>query len=218
MDLIKINAKVRDTKGNGPARVLRGQGRIPAVLYGPGKEPVNLSIDTVELEQALKGANIGQMLLNVTIDDGDTRTAMIRELQRKTLSRDLQHVDFYEISMDRKIDTTVPIIVTGKSIGVEAGGILQIIRRELEINCMPNAIPESIVLDVTDLDIGDSIHVKDIVLEGDIEISHEVNFTVVIIGSPKAAEEEEIEEEEGEELAEGAEGEKAEETEEAAEK
>jgi large subunit ribosomal protein L25 len=94
-------------------------------------------------------------------------------------------------------------------VGVEMGGILQIIRRELEVNCLPNAIPEDIVLDITDMDIGDAIHVEDIVLEGEVEIPHDVNFTVVTVGSPKAVEEE-VEEEEGEELEEGVEGEEGE--------
>ncbi|MFC1829186.1 50S ribosomal protein L25, partial [Thermodesulfobacteriota bacterium] len=114
------------------------------------------------------------------------------------------HVDFYEISMDRKITVKIPVVVSGKSTGVEVGGTLQIIRHELEILCLPSEIPESIDIDVTGLDIGDSVHLDDISLEGAIEFPEEENVTVVTILAPKMEEEpEEEEEEEAEELAEG---------------
>jgi len=99
------------------------------------------------------------------------------------------------------------VVVKGKSRGVEEGGILQIIRRELEILCLPAEIPETIEIDITDLDIGDSIHVKEIPFEGDIEIQADVNFTVITIVSPKAEVEEEVEEEAEEGAEEAVEGE-----------
>jgi len=106
---------------------------------------------------------------------------------------------FYEVAMDRKIRVMVPVRTTGKSIGVELGGLLQTIRRELEVLCLPNEIPKAIEVDVTDLDVGESIHVNEIHLEGNIEISAEVNFTVITVLSPKGTASEE--EEEGEEEA-----------------
>ena len=113
--------------------------------------------------------------------------------------------------MARKVNVAIPVVVKGQSKGVELGGLLQIIRREIEVFCLPNAIPDSIEIDVTDLDIGDSIHVDEIQLEGDVELPGDVNFTVVTVVSPKVEaepeeEEEELEEgaeEEGEEAAEG---------------
>ncbi|MDL1964377.1 MAG: 50S ribosomal protein L25, partial [Deltaproteobacteria bacterium] len=134
--------------------------------------------------------------------ENTSRPAMIKELQIHPVSRDYLHVDFYGISMDRKISVKVPVVAKGKSQGVELGGILQIIRRELEIFCLPGEIPDAIELDVTDLDIGDSIHVKEIPLQGDIEIPADVDFTVITILAPKAEVEEEAEE--GEEEAEEA--------------
>jgi large subunit ribosomal protein L25 len=105
----------------------------------------------------------------------------------------------------------VPVVTTGKSLGVEMGGMLQIIRRELEVLCLPNQVPENITIDVSDLEIGDSLHVEDLLLEEDVEVPADVNFTILTVLSPKAEEEEEEvegEEEEGvaEEGAEGAEG------------
>jgi large subunit ribosomal protein L25 len=109
------------------------------------------------------------------------------------------HIDFYEIDMARKISVKVPVTTTGKSVGVERGGLLQIIRRELEVYCLPGNIPEMITIDITDLEIGASVHVQDIEPEGDVEIPTEVNFTVLTVISPKVEEKEEEEElEEGE--------------------
>ncbi|MBU1163213.1 MAG: 50S ribosomal protein L25/general stress protein Ctc [Proteobacteria bacterium] len=203
MKLIELKVNIRNSAGKGQAHALRCAKKIPAVLYGPGTESVLLSVGISDLEKALKTSKAGQALLNLTILNGEntSRTAMIKELQTHPVSRNYLHVDFYEISMDRKIRVKVPVVVKGKSRGVEEGGILQIIRRELEILCLPTAIPETIELDITDLDIGDSIHVKEIPFHADIEIPADVNFTVITILAPKA---EEKVSEEGEEGAEEA--------------
>jgi len=208
LELIELKANIRNSVGKGQARALRRAEKIPAVLYGPGTEPVLLSVSIKDLEKALKKSTASQALLNLTILNGEntSRTAMIKELQTHPVSRHYQHIDFYEISMDRKIRVKIPVVVKGKARGVEEGGILQIIRRELEILCLPTEIPETIEIDITDLDIGDSIHVKEIPFEGDIEIQADVNFTVITIVSPKA-EVEEVEEEAEEGAEEAVEGE-----------
>ena len=202
MELIELKTNIRTTTGNGPARRLRQKGQIPAVLYGPGTESVLLSVNISDIDMVLKKGRIGQALLNLVIpDNGETsvKTVMVKELQIQPVSRNYLHIDFYEVAMDRKIMVNVPITTTGKAKGVEVGGILQIVRRELEVQCFPLDVPESIELDVTDLDIGDSIHVGDISLQSEIEFLGEENFTVVTIVSPKIEEEEEPIEEEEEE-------------------
>jgi large subunit ribosomal protein L25 len=212
LEIFDIKASLRTRTGNGPAHALRGQGRVPAVLYGPKTQPVNLSVDTKELETVLKKGAAGQLLLNLIVENGETfnRPAMIKEVQRRPLSRDFLHVDFYEIDMHRKIVVPIPVTTTGKCKGVEAGGMLQIIRRELEVLCLPTQIPDAIEIDITELGMGESIHVEEIPLPGDLEVPHDVNFTVVTVLSPKAAEGPEVEEgEEEEEEAEAAAGEAA---------
>ena len=202
MELIELKTNIRTTTGNGPARRLRQKGQIPAVLYGPGTESVLLSVNISDIDRILKKGRIGQALLNLVIpDNGETsiKTVMVKELQIQPVSRNFLHIDFYEVAMDRKIMVNVPVTTTGKSKGVELGGILQIIRRELEVQCFPMDVPESIELDITDLDIGDSIHVGDISLQSGIEFLGEENFTVVTIVSPKIEEAEEAIEEEAEE-------------------
>jgi len=178
-------------------------GQIPAVLYGPKTEPVLLSVNKSDLELVFKKGGIGQVILNLVIQkNGETLTmpAMIKELQTHPVSRNFIHIDFYEIKMDQKITAKIPVVTIGKAKGVELGGMVQIIRRELEVECLPLEVPESIEIDISDLDIGDSIHVGDISLEGEIEILEEDDYTVVTVLSPKMEEEPEEEEEaEGEE-------------------
>jgi len=203
LELIDLKTTIRTTRGNGAARDLRRKGQIPAVLYGPETEPVLLSVNTRELERVLKKSAAGaEVLVNLTIQNGQTtnRTAMIREMQTHPVSRQFLHVDFYEISMDRKIRVGVPIVTKGKSKGVEMGGILQIVRREIELLCLPMDIPDSIQLDITDLEIGDAIHVQDIPLKEGLELPEEVNFTILTVASPMKEEVPAEEVEEGEEV------------------
>ncbi len=199
MELIELKTNIRTSVGNSQARALRRKEQIPAVLYGHGKKTVLLSVPLSELEQALKKSKNGQALLNVVVQNGETYTksAIIKELQTHPVKRNILHVDFFEIDMNRKIKIKVPVITKGKSKGVELGGILQIIRRDLEVLCLPLEIPKSFEIDITDLDIGDSVHVKSIPLKDNIEIPSDVDFTVLTIASPTAAEAapEEVEEE-----------------------
>ena len=204
MEFHNLSAKPRTTKGNSPARVLRRDGAIPAVIYGPGKDPVSISVSVYDLEQVMKAANSRQLFVNLAIEGGETRKAMLKELQRHPVKGSFIHADFYEVAMDRKVRVMVPVTTVGKCVGVEMGGMLQIIRRELEALCMPSDIPEKIEIDITDLEMGESVHVEDIEMEGDVELVHEVNFTVLTVLSGRKAEEKEGEEGEEEALAEEA--------------
>jgi len=206
LEQFELKVTVRKTTGNSPARELRRGGQIPAVLYGPQTEPVLLSVNIKELEQIIKKGNIGSIIFNLVIQNGEkiTKPAMIKEFQDHPVSGNYLHVDFYEIDMQRKINVMIPVVTQGISKGVEAGGLLQIVRREIEVLCMPGDIPEAIKIDISDLDVGDSVHIDEVPLGDNIEVASDVNFTVVTILSPKV---EEVEEEEEE----GLEGEEAEE-------
>jgi large subunit ribosomal protein L25 len=204
LEKIELKVTVRKTTGNGAARELRREGMIPAILYGPKAEPVMLSVITKELENILKTSNIGQVLLNLLIQNGEqnSRTAMIKELQTQPVSGNLLHVDFFEVAMDQKIRISIPVVTTGQAIGIEEGGVLQLVRHEVEIFCFPNNIPESLEIDVTDMGIGDSKHMDEVSIDESFELADETNFTIVTILSPKAEEAEEVDEEEEEEGAE----------------
>jgi large subunit ribosomal protein L25 len=204
---LELTATLRSEVGNGPARQLRMQGKMPAVLYGPKTEPVLLAVDIKELETALKEGSLAQSIFNLSVDGAKKKASavMIRELQRHPVSGNFLHADFYEIDMKEKIAVMVPIITVGKSKGVEMGGLLQVIRREIEVLCLPTEIPESFEIDITDLEIGDSVHVDEITTDETVEIPYDVNFTLLTVVSPKI--EEEPEEEEEAEIEEGEEGE-----------
>lgn len=214
MEIMNLKASLRETVGNGPSRVLRRDGKIPAILYGPKTEAMKLTIDNLELEPIFKSGAVAQKVLKLEIEGaGAARNVMIKEMQKHPVSNSLLHLDLYEVTMDQKIKVMVPVVTTGKSAGVEVGGMLQLIRRELEVYCLPDQVPENITIDITDLDIGDSYHVEDLPLEGAVEIPADVNFTILTILSPTAEEEEVVEGEEDEEMleegaedAEGAEG------------
>jgi large subunit ribosomal protein L25 len=208
LEQINLSVRLRKVTGNSPARSLRREGRIPAVLYGPKTEPILLSIDSKEFEQITKKSTIGSVLLNLQIQNGDTqnRPAMVKELQTHPVTQRFLHVDFYEIDMQRKIRVMVPVVVRGKAKGVEEGGMLQIVHREIEVLCLPTEIPEAFEVDVTDLDIGDAIHLEDIQAVGNVEISGDADDTVVSVLAPKVEVEAVEEIVEGEEAAAEAEG------------
>ena len=207
MEFFELATKLRTTRGNSPARALRRDGYLPAVIYGPGKETIALSVSVYDMEQVIKKTKTLQVFVNLAIEGQGIRTAMLKELQRHPVSGNFIHADFYEVAMDRKINVMIPIVTVGQSKGVELGGMLQIIRHEVEAFCIPSNIPEVIEIDITDLDIGESVHVEDIELEGDVEIVHDVNFTILTVLSIRKAEEEEGEEgEETEDEAEAEEG------------
>jgi len=209
LEKIELNVTARKKVGDGAARELRREGMIPAILYGPKAEPVMLSVITKELENILKTSSIGQVLLDLLIQDGKqtSRTAMIKELQTQPVSGNLLHVDFYEVAMDQKIKISIPVVTTGQAKGVEEGGVLQLVRHEVEIFCYPNNIPESLEVDVTDMGIGDSKHMDEVPIDESFELVDETNFTIVTVLSPKAEEVEDEEEEEGEGEEEADEGE-----------
>ena len=216
MKQYELNATIRNTTGNGPARSLRRDGMFPAVLYGPNTQPVLLAVNVREFERAVQKGNIRRTIFALSIPNGATltRPAVIKELQTHPVSGQFLHADFYEIDMNRKLRVMVPILPKGKAKGEEFGGMMQIIEREIEVLCLPSDIPEALDLDVADLGIGDALHVKDITLPAGVELPPGVNYTVVTVVSPKA----DAAPTAGEAAAaEAAEGEKAAETEKAAE-
>jgi large subunit ribosomal protein L25 len=207
LEFLKLTAKPRTTRGNSPARALRRDGAIPAVIYGPGKASVALSVNVYDLQQALKAAGSRQIFVDLAIEGGETRKAMLKELQQHPVNGSFIHADFYEVALDRKMRVMIPVTTVGKCQGVEMGGMIQLIRRELEALCIPSDIPEMIEIDITELDVGDSVHVEDIAMTGDVELVHDVNFTILTVLDGREEEVEEVEEDEEGEEGEVAEGE-----------
>ena len=210
MEIFDLNATERKSTGKGHARALRRQGLIPAVLYGPETLSIPLTISTNDLEKIYQQSGTELFILNLIIKNGGTKdkTAMVKEMQVSPLTNEYLHVDFYEISMEKGITVKVPVELTGKSVGVEGGGLLQLIRYELEVSCLPGDIPGNIEVDVSNLEVGDSIHVEDITVGENVTLVYDNNFTVATVVAPTLVEEEIPEEEfeEGEEAPAEAEG------------
>ncbi len=212
-----LGVEPREESGKGVARKLRAAGRIPGVCYRRNAESVAVSLDAMELDRLLRRATSG---LNTLIDlkvagggDFDGRQVLIKELQRDPISGDYLHADLYAVDLAQTINVEVPIRLTGTAVGVSiGGGILDHATRELEVECLPNAIPEEITLDVGALEIGDSIHVRDIAIPEGVEILNDLDVSVVSVVAPAVVEEEAPAEAEAElegEAAAAAEGEAA---------
>jgi large subunit ribosomal protein L25 len=200
-----LGVELRKEHGKGVARKLRAAGRIPAVCYRRNAEPVPVSLDPKELDLLLRNASSG---INTLIDlkvtgggDFDGRQVLVKELQRDPISGAYLHADLYAVDLQQKIHVSVPINLTGTSIGVSlGGGVLDYATRELDVECLPNAIPEEFTIDVSEIEIGQSLHVRDIVVPEDVEVLNDPDVTVMSVVAPVAIEEEApAEEEEGEE-------------------
>jgi large subunit ribosomal protein L25 len=207
LELLDLKAEIRETRGKSAARHLRDNDAVPAILYGSKTEPVSISVPTPDLITLIRKNGSSGLFIKLVIagDIKPVRTVMLKELQTDTYGLKYLHVDFQEVDLDEKITITVPVEATGESVGVKGGGILQVIRRELDIVCRPGDMPETIVIDTSDLDMGDSVHVSEIDLGADIEIPHEVDFTVLTVVHPGGGagdEEEGLEEEAVEEVSE----------------
>jgi large subunit ribosomal protein L25 len=204
---VKLKAEKREGSGKGPARRLRAGGKVPAVLYGPELETVELAVDAQDLWHALH-TDAG---INVLIDlqiDGDEHLTMPREVQRDILKGSLLHVDFLRIRKDVAIQVNVPIHLTGESVGVKEGGVVEHHLWELNIECLPTKVPESIEADISELAIGDSLQVEALRVPGNVTILTPSDETVVSVVPPPVLEipEPEVPEEElveGEEVPEG---------------
>lgn len=197
MQTFDLKASERKGTGKGAARALRRQGLIPAVLYGPATAAIALTISAVDLEKIYGESGGENVILNLIIENGGThnRTAMFKEVQTSPLTREYLHVDFYEISLEKEITVKVQVEPIGKCKGAESGGFLQLIRHELDVSCLPGDIPGKIEVDVSHLDIGDSLHVEEIDVGAKVRLLYDSNFTVVTVAAPTVEEEAVAEEE-----------------------
>ncbi len=221
MTTVALAAQSRTETGKGVARSLRRQALTPAVFYGPEVDPIPLILQAKDLEKLITTGAGENILIDLNIEDGkstQSHRAMIKEIQVDPLKQNILHVDLYAISMDKKISVEVPITLIGTAVGVsDEGGILQQVSRTLEVSCLPDRIPEAFELEVTDLTIGDSLHVSDLEIPEGIEVLAEDELTIASVVPPTKVEEiepevlEDEEVEEGEEVEEEAEAETKEE-------
>ena len=181
---VALTAQSRKETGKGAARTLRRQALIPAVFYGPEVDPVHLSLNYRDLEKLIRTGAGENVIIDLAIETGEStlsHRAMLKEIQMDPVKQTILHVDLYEISMDKKIQVEVPITLTGTPKGVSDGGILQQVSRTVEISCLPDNIPDAFELEVTGLDIGDSLHVSDLKIPEGIEVLEEEELTIATV-------------------------------------
>ncbi len=181
MSVIQLKGSRRESVGKGGARKARAAGLIPAVVYGHGETPMPVSVDQREFEVALRGHKGSNAIVNLSVSGAKDVTALVRDVQYDPLSRAIVHLDFQHISLTETIEVEVPLHFIGIPVGVkDGGGILEHLVRTLEVRCLPTAIPSSIDVDVTALNVGDNMHVRDLTVEG-YEIITEGDVTVAAV-------------------------------------
>jgi large subunit ribosomal protein L25 len=181
-----VSAEARDRAGKGPAREARRNGRVPAVIYGDKKEPTLISLDPKEIDRLIHKKTFYATLLDVDLK-GTKHRVLPRDVQFDPVTDRTLHVDFQRIGKDTKVHVNVPVVVKNElaSPGLKRGGVLNLVRHEIEFVCSPEAIPQAIEVDLTGLEIGGSIHINAVKLPENATLAvRERDFTVVSIGAP----------------------------------
>ena len=179
----------RSVTGKGAARSLRREGKVPGVIYGHGREAESVTVDTATLNKVLVGISAATAIVDVTVDGRAPVKALIREIQRDPVAGTVLHLDLQHISLTERITVEVPIVLLGTPYGVkEGGGILEHLLREVEVECLPTDIPSKLEVDVSALQIGDSLHVSDLKVENG-EILTEATRAIAAVVPPTVLEE-----------------------------
>jgi large subunit ribosomal protein L25 len=189
MEQINISASVRDTKGKGPNRRTRQSGRVPAVLYGHRRSSVSLEVDPKEIFRILHSQAGENTIFVLTVPGQDKVNCLIKEFQLEPISHRLLHADFYEVAMDETLEVDVPLEVVGEAYGVKTeGGLIDIVHREIRVECLPADIPEHLTVDVTNMKIGDLFRIKDLQVSNKIKILDDPETVIVAVEHPREEE------------------------------
>lgn len=205
-ELLKLNVQERTELGKGPNRRLRATGMVPGIYYDGTGANIPVKVAMVPLQKAYSALGNAQVFDLVLEKDGkaETRPALLWRVRNEPVKGLPEHVDFFGVDLDKEIKIAVHFELTGSSKGVKLGGVLELYRDSIEVICKPMAIPSSIAIDITELDIMDSVHIEDVEFPEGVTPVFDENYAVVAVNA--AREEEEFEEEEGIEGAEGEEG------------
>ena len=184
---IIVNAQRREGKGKGPARRLRQQGLIPAVVYGRKQEPTHLSVDPAGLLKAIETPHKFNTLLTLKLD-GAEKHVLFKDWAVDPVSRKLEHADFLEVSLEEPVKVDVPVVTTGRSPGQAEGGILSLATHEIVLEALPAKIPVRIEVDITNLKIGQSIHVSQLTPPEGCKFKYSTDYVVAFLAVPEKEE------------------------------
>lgn len=185
MEAIELSIEPRANAGKGAARAARRNGKIPAILYGAARTATLVAVDAKEFEAkvgAIEGTHL--IRLNSTSAELGGRLVLVKEVQRDPVQRSLLHTDLYEVDVNTKLRLKVALHFVGRAAGVDVGGILQPVRREVEVMCLPTEIPDYIEVDVAPLGIHDAVHLSDLKAPGGVEIVIDTDEAVVTVLPP----------------------------------
>jgi len=190
---ITIAAETRTTRGKNEARRLRVQSLIPAVVYGTGKDPVAVSVSPKEVNKILHSASGANTIFNVEIKDGEVTPVMVVDWQHDPIKNNLLHIDMLRIDLAKTIKVKVPVHTTGEPVGVKVqGGLYELINRDIEIECLPDDIPESFVVDIAAMSVNQSLRANEIPLTASMKLASKpemvISHVVATRGTDEAAE------------------------------
>lgn len=184
-----LEAKPREGSGKGPARRLRASGFVPAVVYGRHLDkPAHLAIDPKAVKMAINTPHRFNTIISLKVQGGADRQVLLKDYQQDPVTRAILHVDFVEVRENEQVKVNVPVVLIGKAVGTLEGGILNQVRRDIEVYALPNAIPEKIEVDVTNLKIAQALHINEVKLPAGISIKSNVNYTIAVVGVPEKEE------------------------------
>lgn len=196
METIKLKAEIRDVVGGSSAKKVRKEGNIPAIVYGNEMEPMPIKVEKGEFLHALHTSAGENVIINLELDDkSKNQTVIVKDYEMDYVTDQVDHVDFFAISMDEMIEVEIPLNIKGEPIGADKGGILEIVRPAVAVSCKPADIPEKIDVDVTNIDINESIHAKDINFPAGVDCMEDDDEVFVVVSAHKEVSEETEEEE-----------------------
>lgn len=186
MEDIKLIAKKRELDGSSNARRLRGEGSLPGVVYGGDKEPVSVMVDTHDLEQILHHHASESVMIEIDLEgEGDTRV-LVKEIQHHPVTSDLVHVDMQRVVAGQTMNVDIQIELVGEAAGVKAGGTLDHVMHSISVECLPKDIVEAIEVDVSDLEIGQNLHVSDLGIDDTFKVLVDSDAIVCGVSGPMA--------------------------------
>jgi large subunit ribosomal protein L25 len=187
METVMLNVEARQVATKGETGRLRRTGKVPAVFYGPGKLGQPVCVDAREFRMKLDGLEGSHLiqLFSPAVEINE-KMVLLKEVQRHPVTSSPMHIDFYEVDITKPIIVTVPLHFIGKAQGVTAGGLLQSLRREITVECLPREIPEFIQVDVTSLGLHDTVHIADLALPAGVKAVYDTNDAIVTVASPVA--------------------------------
>jgi large subunit ribosomal protein L25 len=186
-NIIDITVSPRTAVGTGAVNRLRKEGIIPGVVYGKGRENVNVQLDRKSFSKVLQNSSSDNILVNLSID-GAAQLALVQEVQHDHIKSTVTHVDFHAINADEEIHAAAPIHLTGEPAGAKFGGLLELHLHSLEVRCLPKHLPEKLTADVSHLNVGDALHVSDLKLPEGVRVKLDGAIVVAAVSQPRVEE------------------------------